>query len=381
MRKGRTFQVFARKLFGAKCGRLKKVIPVYLIVYAGLCSAGVQIQIAPFIFWLMTGTFTAGVMWRALSSDGNAADMQNMLMLPIDSREFVFSYAAALGAYTILTKTAVLFCVLLAVSDWNAAEIAGGLLSAGCGVTVTAAVYSMQKSRYGKSGVVWAAVLAASVFFLRDTFWGYAVQAGSIALALRILYSADGFSFFHQGKERRRPLRMHRTHSVLRYFFRYLWFHKNYLVNTGIMWGAACVLPLLFRQAGGSFMVPVGFAVLSLNTPLCILLSCDPALEQAVRFLPGQRKAFCVPYVLFLFLCNLAADSIFLISWQLQAGNISAGMAAAGLGFAFLSAVLSVLLEWFFPIRRWKIESDLWHHPRKYLVPGVMLLLAGILAF
>lgn len=244
-----------------------------------------------------------------------------------------------------------------------------------------ATLMSAAKSRYGKSGVVWAAVLAASVFFLRDTFWGYAVQAGSIALALRILYSADGFSFFHQGKERRRPLRTHRTHSVLRYFFRYLWFHKNYLVNTGIMWGAACVLPLLFRQAGGSFMIPVGFAVLSLNTPLCILLSCDPALEQAVRFLPGQRKAFCVPYVLFLFLCNLAADSIFLISWQLQAGNISAGMAAAGLGFAFLSAVLSVLLEWFFPIRGWKIESDLWHHPRKYLVPGVMLLLAGILAF
>lgn len=39
--------------------------------------------------------------------------------------------------------------------------------------------------------------------------------------------------------------------------------------------------------------------------------------------------------------------------------------------------VLSVLLEWFYPIRGWKIESDLWHHPRKYVVPVIMLLLAG----
>ena len=46
--------------------------------------------------------------------------------------------------------------------------------------------------------------------------------------------------------------------------------------------------------------------------------------------------------------------------------------------FALLSAVGSVLLEWYCPIRGWKIESDLWHHPRKYIVPAAMLLLAGL---
>ena len=29
------------------------------------------------------------------------------------------------------------------------------------------------------------------------------------------------------------------------------------------------------------------------------------------------------------------------------------------------------------PVRNWKIENDLWHHPRKYIVPAAMLLLAG----
>ena len=39
--------------------------------------------------------------------------------------------------------------------------------------------------------------------------------------------------------------------------------------------------------------------------------------------------------------------------------------------------ILSVILEWKHPIRGWKTESDLWHHPRKYLVPLIMLLIAS----
>ena len=128
------------------------------------------------------------------------------------------------------------------------------------------------------------------------------------------------------------------------------------------MWCVACVLPVFFGKMENMFFVPICFAILSLNTPVCILLSCDPSLEQAVRFLPGQKKAFCVPYCLFLFLCSLTADMT----------------AATAVFFSLQSAVFSVLLEWFYPIRGRKIESDLWHHPRKYIVPAAMLLLAGV---
>ncbi len=43
------------------------------------------------------------------------------------------------------------------------------------------------------------------------------------------------------------------------------------------------------------------------------------------------------------------------------------------------SALLSVLLEWLHPLRNWKIENDLWHHPRKYIVPFIMMLIAGLI--
>lgn len=73
----------------------------------------------------------------------------------------------------------------------------------------------------------------------------------------------------------------------------------------------------------------------------------------------------------------MTADIIFLCSWQLQNSGVTVLMILTAVFFALQSAILSVLLEWFYPVRNWKIESDLWHHPRKYVVPVMMLLVAG----
>ena len=318
-----TGKAFAKKLFGAKYERLPRTIFMDVIVFWGLYIAGFQVQIASFVRVLMISAFTAGVMWQALSSKDNAAELQHMLMLPHRCRELVFSYVAVLGVVTaiLLLGSRTWFCLLLLVN---------------------------------------------SLF------------------AILILWRADGYAFYRWVSKKHPPgiplcqgLPQRKRASLLRYFFRYLICHKNYLLNTAVMWCVALVLPYFFSEMAGLSVIPVGFAILSLNTPICILLSCDPDLEQAVRFLPGQKGCFCIPYCLFIFLCNMAADIIFLLSWQIQNGSVTAQMIAGAVFFALQSAVLSVLLEWFYPIRGWKIESDLWHHPRKYVVPVVMLLLAG----
>ena len=331
-----SFEVTAKKLFGVKYERLIRTLFLELIVFWGLHIAGFRVEIAPFVLYLMAGVFSAGVMWQALSSDGNRANLENLFMLPFEGRTLVLSYVAALGAYTLLTKTAGLLAVVWAVSEWSWAEILGSVLCALAAVVIVSCLYPLRLGR------------------------------------------TDAYAFYVQPASRRRTVKVRRRSSVWRYLFRYLMAHKNYLVNTAAMWGVACVLPVLLGQMEARFVLPIGFAILSLNTPICILLSCDPALERAVRFLPGQGKAFCVPYCLFIFLCNLAADIVFLCSWQIQLGGITLFYALTAAAFALLSAVGSVLLEWYCPIRGWKIESDLWHHPRKYIVPAAMLLLAGL---
>ena len=394
------FKAFAKKLFGTEYERLKSTLFVCIAVFLGLYITDFKVEIAPFILYLMVTALTSGIMWQMLSSEGASGDMQNMLMLPFENRSFVAAYVTALGIHTFLTKTAVLLSVIFALSVWRPLEILGSILCIINAVLATAAVFSLRKCRY--TGCLWAVALIVSIFFLWNTPYFLPSVMGSCALALLILRNTDGYSFYSCRYQDRKMLpygfgragkdsRLSRTrmHHCIRpaggsvsfawrYLFRYLLSHKNYLANTAVMWGVACVLPLFLRNAESLFVLPVGFAILSLNTPICILLSADPDFEQAVRTLPGQKNAFCLPYCLFIFMCNLIADALFLLSWQIQFGGISAPAAILALFFAFLSAVLSVLLEWFYPLRNWKTESDLWHHPRKYAVPLVMLLLAGI---
>ena len=370
-----TGKAFAKKLFGARYERLPRTLLIDVIVFWGLYIAGFQVQIAPSVRILMISAFTVGVMWQALSSRDNIAELGHMLMLPNKRREFVFSYVAALGAYAVLTKTGLLFAVVLAVSVWKPIEMVGMLLCMIHAVLMAASVYSLRK--YWYAGGIWTAAIVAVILFLGSRAWFSLLLFVNGMFAALILWRADGYAFYQWESKKKRALRQRKKATLWRYFFRYLSCHKNYLLNTVVMWCVALVLPYFLREMAGMSVVPVGFAILSLNTPICILLSCDRDLEQAVRFLPGQKRRFCIPYCLFIFLCNMAADVIFLLSWQIQNGGVTVLMIFGAVFFALQSAVLSVLLEWFYPIRSWKIESDLWHHPRKYVVPVVMLLLAG----
>ena len=80
---------------------------------------------------------------------------------------------------------------------------------------------------------------------------------------------------------------------------------------------------------------------------------------------------------MFIFAVNSIVASIYLCSWQMVSGGLDFVHVGTLLIFALQSAILSVILEWKHPIRGWKTESDLWHHPRKYLVPLIMLLVAA----
>ena len=370
------FKAFSKNLFGAKYERLTRTIFIYLILFWGLYTADFKVRISPFILYLMVTSFTAGVMWQALSSEDNAANMQNMIMLPFEGREFIFSYIGAMGIYTFLTKTMALLVILLAVSVWNRIEILSSILCAVNAILMAAAIFSVR--RYWYVGTLWLTVIFVSIFFGWEKLWFIPMLSANSTLAFLLLQSTNGYTFYFQKSKDSSTVRGRKHLFVWTYFFRYLKGHKNYLMNIAIMWCIACILPLFFQQMDSLFVIPIGFAILSLNTPVCILLSCDHALEQAVRFLPGQKKTFCIPYCLFIFLCNITADMFFLFSWQIQIGGVTVLMVIAAIFFAMQSAVFSVLLEWFYPIRRWKIESDLWHHPRKYIVPAIMLLLAGI---
>lgn len=278
-----TSKAFAKKLFGVKYERLSWTFLIDIIIFWGLYIVGFQVQIAPSVRILMLSSFTAGVMWQALSSRDTIVEMQHMLMLPFCRQEFVFSYVTMLGAYTIVTKTGLLLAVLLAVSVWKPIEIVGSIICIIHAVLMTSAVYSLRKYWYASG--FWTGVIVGAILLLGSRIWLSLLLFVNGMFSVLFLWKVDGYGFYQQGKKKSHVLKQRKTASLWRYFFRYLGCHKNYLLNIVVIWCVALVLPYFLGEMADLSAILVGFAILSLNTPICILLSCDHDLEQAVRFL------------------------------------------------------------------------------------------------
>lgn len=371
-----TFSYFARKFFGVRGQRLVRTLVLCAVVYGGLSAAGWHVAIAPFVLGLMTGLFSGGVMGRALTAADAQTELRHLLMLPCRSRDVVLGYVGAMAAYTLATKTLPLLAVLLAVSGWTSGTLLLAGLCALNGVLLAALFVGSQRGRWAVG--LWAIVLLAMLRVCAGRVFLLLIFAFSALASICLIARGDAYALLRGVTSGRRRSASARHLLMLRYFLRHLFAHKNYLVNTVGLWGVAVVLPFFFAGfARQIFVAPLGFAILTLNTPLSVLLSADPALDRAVRMLPGGWRMVCLPYVALLAGAALVADVVFLVSWTFTIGPITPPMLAAALFIVLQSAIAGAWLEWRHPLRNWRIESDLWHHPRKYLVPGAMLFLAA----
>lgn len=339
----RIYRILIKRMLGVRYERALRNALVSVILFWSLYTAGIRIGIAPAVLYLMISAVTAGTMWKALLSGEQNQDLPHLFMLPFDGRELILSYTAALGTYTFFMRTLMLLAVLSAVRGWNFTEMLTGILCILLAVILPVCGYVMVS--YRRRGTS-PSEPAAYCFCPSKTV---------------------------KSSENRSAGNM-RGCILWRYLFRYLMSHGNYVTNLAVLWGLACVLPFFLGKAGGIFVLPMGLAILSINTPLQILLSCDPATERTVRLLPGQQRAFFLPYGCFLFLYNLVCYGIFLTSWECVNGGVTMTVLLTALVFALQSAAGAVLLEIYFPLKGWRVESDLWHHPRKYVIPSLLLL-------
>lgn len=385
-------KALSKQIFGAKYERIIKSLIVCMILFLAAHAAEMEIEIAPSVLFLTATAFSMGIMWRTLNSSEHADRMTGLFMLPFRNREMTFSLVLAFSGYTFITKTFPVLVLFFAVQEWSVLQTAVSLLCACNGCFTAAAWYTMtnkaahrnetgfhRKKKLLPVVLFWCGVILLSIFFVEKIGFFVLVVLASLFLSILRLLTADAYLFYRPVSAKILIRSAKGTGSIFLYLLRYLLTNKNYLWNTFGLCVIAGVLPFLLGQFKGLYVMPLGFAILCLNTPICILLSCDPDLEQAVRVLPGQAGRFCTRYCFFLFSVNMIVSSVYLISWQMQYSGVDSIEILTALLFALQSAVLSVLLEWFWPIRNWKIENDLWHHPRKYIVPFIMMLHAGLI--
>lgn len=370
-----TLKALAKQLFGARYERLGQSLLSCAILFFSLNAAGLRLTVAPFILYLTSTVFTACVIWQSLHSRRQAEALLGVLMLPFANRTLVFSYTLIMGGYTLCTKTLPVWALFLAVGTWHMSELAIALLCAVNACLFAAAAYVLAQ-RTALLPFAWGAAMLWVILILRHAAAVAAMSLFSLAAAALVLGRANAYVFYPSAPAAKSAQHRSSKGSVIVYFLRYLLANRHYLLNTAGLGMIACFLPLLLGQFQGLNVLPMGLALLTLNTPISTLLSSDADLDQAIRALPRQALRFGSRYGLMICVIHLCLMALYLGSWQLLIGGVGLVSLSAAALLALQSALLSVVLEWVYPIRHWKTESDLWHHPRKYLVPLLMLVLA-----
>lgn len=373
-------KAISKQLFGSHYQQIKKSLLFCLIIFLALYMAEIRIIIAPYILYFTSTLFSSGVMLQSLASSRNAENTMGLFLLPFENKLFVIEYIAAFSGYVLITKTALILAIFFALCPWTVSQIIAAILCSYNGCLIAAALYIFIIKKKFILALIWIAGIIASIFFVKSLLVFIGIVSISICIAVLYLLTIDAYLFYQPISAHNVTKYKSKRASVFAYLFRYLISNKSYLINTAGLCIIACFFPLLFKQFKDLNIMPLGFAILSLNTPMGILLSSDPDLNNAIRFLPHQATHFYKKYCIFLASINLLIYSFYLCSWQLQIGNIDILEIITAILFAIQSAIISVLLEWIYPIRNWKIQSDLWHHPRKYIVPLIMMLIAAFIS-
>ncbi|MFF3924063.1 hypothetical protein [Paenibacillus lactis] len=370
-----TFHGFAKKLLGARYDRLWKHAIALAAIFAALSSLDRHYEVSLLVFMTAISVFTFGIVLKTLASDDNRRKLKGAFMLPFRSGMFNAAYFYAVALYTLVTKTSYILVFYMAFSSFTAMHVPAFLLSfLNAGLTAFVIFALMNSGKRISASLL--LLLQAALCLLPEPSYRWTGLLISTILQGFVLYRTDSYRFYKDSKMKDSHAASIRSSSFMRYIVRYLLSHKSYLYNTIALSLFAGFMAFMLEQMHLDSHVPLGFAVLSFNTPIGILLSSNRGLHRKIQMLPGQLQRTVVPYGLFILTVNLFIYVIFLMSWHLFHGSVEIMYYVISIVFAAQSAIATVWLEWKYPVLQWRVESDLWHHPRKYAVPLMMCLLA-----
>lgn len=163
-----TIKALSKQFFGAKYENARKSLLAAVILFIVVYAAEFRVVVAPFILYLTSTFFSAGIMWQMLTGRRHMEIMQGMFMLPFDNRSFVFSYVLVLGAHTLITKTLLIWALFFAVTSWDVWEIGVAIICGCMACLVTAAGYRMYRKGLAALPILWTAGILAVIVLVRQ---------------------------------------------------------------------------------------------------------------------------------------------------------------------------------------------------------------------
>lgn len=369
------FKLLSRKLLGKNFSNIYKTVIIAAVIGFGLSSMDIKIQLAQSVLILTSIMYSGTVVLRTLSSKDNVRTIKGIFAMPYDNKKTLWEYTAVVGIYTIFTKTTLLISLLFALTKFTILYCVLFLLGTIYAVIGGMCAFACLR-RTPLVSMLFAVVGASMAFFLPKGYIA-AVVLATADIAAAIILSAQPFESFYvkentfiKPKARKGKPKM----IIPKYIVRYFLTNKNFIVSIMISLVFSCFLAKMFDSQNIEFGFGAALAMISTNTPLATIVSSNRSLKKKLDVIPNKTVGFFVPYSIMSFIIYAVSYALFIIAYAILGGTLEFKWIITAVLFSVQCAVFVSILENKYTLTKWNTEPDLWHHPRKYIIPGVLLL-------
>lgn len=375
------YKLLSRKLLGKNYSSVVKTAGIAFVLWFGLSSLETKISLAQSVLILTSIVYSGMVVLRTLSSKDNVRTIRGIFAMPYSEKKTLWEYTAVIGMYTLLTKTILLVPLMFAFTVVTPLNVVLFVLGTVYSVLGGMAAFACLK----KAPFVSVLIAAAGVgmAFLLPTGYIAAAVLAAADIAAAVVLSLQRFENFYVRESANIKAKARRSSPkllILNYIVRYFLANKNFLISTVVVLGFSCFLARMFEQQGIKVGFGMALAMISANTPIAIIVSSNRSLKKKLDALPNKTARFFVPYSVIIFFMYIILYAVFFGIYCLTGGALEIKWVIAAVLFSVQCAVFVSLLEDRFTLTKWNTEPDLWHHPRKYIVPCI-LLLEGMLIY
>ena len=368
------FKLLSRKLLGVKCKSGIKSLLISAVIGYSLSSIG-SISLSNKVLVLTVIFFTGTMVIQTLSSKENSKLLRGLFAMPCQEKRTLWEYAAAVGAYVIITKLSLVAALFAAFAKVTPLRVTLFMLGALYAVFGGMAAFGHFRKRPYISAAFVAGGIAMSFLLPSGTTGVMIMAAADLAAAAVMSFTPlDNFRVRETSAKRKVTHRSGIRLLIPRYVGRYLLENKNYIVSSLITIAFSVFLALNSQKLGLFMGCGMGMALISVNSPMAVIVSSNRGLDRKLNALPAKTRSFFLPYGCVLFCFYMISFAVYLAAFCIAGGHTGIRAFIIAPVFAAESAAFVAMLENRFTIRNWKSEPDLWHNPRKYILPVLLML-------
>ena len=377
------YKLLSRKLLGERYRSVIKSIMIAGVIAGSLASLEKNLSIAQSILIMFAVFYSGPIVLQVLSSADNARCLKGLFAMPCNEKRTLWEYAAVIGIYTLFTKTILLFVLICGFTKLTSIDIILMIAASFYAIIGGMIVYGLRK----KMPVISALIIAAGVllaFLLPKGIMAIAGFAAADAVLL-IIFSFLRLEYFRVTESNSVKVKPQKASGsfflIPRYIIRYILSNKSYIISPLFITAFAVYFSYTAMKSGFNAGMGMALGLVSTNSPISVIVSSNRNLKSKLDVLPGRTKNFFVPYAAVVFFFYMLLYALFLAAYFLITRSVDYKALVFAPFLAAECAVLVAVLESRFPITTWKTEPDLLRHPRKYIIPGIVMLEATALYF